>query len=194
MITALLLSGAIGLAALAGDEPPSGSPALSAYQSAAAAAGRDADAHVRLALWCEAHGLTAERLKHLVPGGPLPAVERAGPWTPGIRRISGGMGPPRGDRGADPERPGPTIAHSRLPRPPRTDAPHGRGPDEAGGLVRGEAVEGPIAGPLPRGDPARSLARGGLEASGLPEAKESLGQARGARGGETGSRAAEAGG
>ena len=27
--------------------------------------GRDAEAHVRLALWCEAHGLQAERLKHL---------------------------------------------------------------------------------------------------------------------------------
>ena len=30
-----------------------------------ARAGKNADAHVRLALWCEAHGLTAERLKHL---------------------------------------------------------------------------------------------------------------------------------
>src|SRR5262249_12724053 len=28
-------------------------------------AGRDARAHVRLALWCEAHGMTAERMKHL---------------------------------------------------------------------------------------------------------------------------------
>ena len=36
-----------------------------AYKSAAAAARRDPDAQVRLALWCEAHGLTAERLKHL---------------------------------------------------------------------------------------------------------------------------------
>jgi hypothetical protein len=36
-----------------------------AYDTAAAAAGRDAGAHVKLALWCEAHGLTAERQKHL---------------------------------------------------------------------------------------------------------------------------------
>ena len=35
------------------------------YQRASAEVGRDADAHVRLALWCEAHGLEAERLKHL---------------------------------------------------------------------------------------------------------------------------------
>ena len=39
--------------------------AMAAYEAARARAGRDADAHVRLALWCEAHGLEAERLKHL---------------------------------------------------------------------------------------------------------------------------------
>jgi hypothetical protein len=38
---------------------------LKDYREAAAHAGRDAEAHVRLALWCEAHGLSAERLKHL---------------------------------------------------------------------------------------------------------------------------------
>ncbi len=38
---------------------------LAGYQAAKSTVGRDADAHVRLALWCEAHGLTAERLKHL---------------------------------------------------------------------------------------------------------------------------------
>jgi len=35
------------------------------YESAKAKAGRDPDAHVKLALWCEAHGLNAERTKHL---------------------------------------------------------------------------------------------------------------------------------
>jgi tetratricopeptide (TPR) repeat protein len=38
---------------------------LADYQTARSKVGRDADAHVRLALWCEAHGLTAERIKHL---------------------------------------------------------------------------------------------------------------------------------
>ena len=48
-----------------------------AYQAAAAKAGRDASAHVRLALWCESHGMTAERMKHLAmavlcdPSNPL---------------------------------------------------------------------------------------------------------------------------
>jgi Pretoxin HINT domain len=36
-----------------------------AYRAAAEKAGKDAGAHVRLALWCEAHGMTAERMKHL---------------------------------------------------------------------------------------------------------------------------------
>jgi tetratricopeptide (TPR) repeat protein len=35
------------------------------YEAARAKAGRDPSAHVQLALWCEAHGLTPERAKHL---------------------------------------------------------------------------------------------------------------------------------
>ena len=38
---------------------------LANYQAAKSTAGHDVDAHVRLALWCEAHGLIAERIKHL---------------------------------------------------------------------------------------------------------------------------------
>ena len=37
----------------------------SAYRDAKSHVGRTPDDHVRLALWCEAHGLGAERLKHL---------------------------------------------------------------------------------------------------------------------------------
>ena len=36
-----------------------------AYESAAMKAGKDAAAHVRLSLWCEQHGFSAERVKHL---------------------------------------------------------------------------------------------------------------------------------
>ena len=36
-----------------------------AYEAAVAKAGKNAAAHVQLALWCEAHGFTAERAKHL---------------------------------------------------------------------------------------------------------------------------------
>src|SRR4051812_33125288 len=36
-----------------------------AYEDARGKVGRDPEAHVRLALWCERHGLGAERLRHL---------------------------------------------------------------------------------------------------------------------------------
>jgi tetratricopeptide (TPR) repeat protein len=38
---------------------------LAAYEAANAKAGENADAHVKLALWCEAHGLSGERVKQL---------------------------------------------------------------------------------------------------------------------------------
>ncbi len=45
------------------EKPPSTD--LANYQAIKLKVGHDSDAHVRLALWCEAHGLGAERLKHL---------------------------------------------------------------------------------------------------------------------------------
>lgn len=65
MISSVMLSGVMILATLGPDQPSSDTPAKAAYNSAAAAAGKNASAQVRLALWCEAHGLTAERLEHL---------------------------------------------------------------------------------------------------------------------------------
>jgi hypothetical protein len=55
---------------VAASDPTRGEPSRSdavaeAYKAAKAQAGRGADAQVKLALWCEAHGLSAERLKHL---------------------------------------------------------------------------------------------------------------------------------
>ncbi|MFI5456595.1 MAG: polymorphic toxin-type HINT domain-containing protein [Isosphaerales bacterium] len=69
MFPALLVS----LACLTA-EPPAGASAgsptkssdLALYNEARARLGRGADAHVHMALWCEAHGLYSERLKHLV--------------------------------------------------------------------------------------------------------------------------------
>ena len=49
--------------------PPCANPApnadLATYQSMQAKAGRDPAAHIRMALWCEQHGLNAEKMKHL---------------------------------------------------------------------------------------------------------------------------------
>jgi hypothetical protein len=63
------------------------------YLSRKATAGLDAESQVRLALWCEEHGLAAERLEHLQaaiardPGhalarGLLGEVEHGGKWLP----------------------------------------------------------------------------------------------------------------
>jgi tetratricopeptide (TPR) repeat protein len=80
------------VAGLGGDQAPSPSRVdRAAYESAAAAAGRAPDAQVRLALWCEAHGLSAERIKHLglailadrssaLARGLLGVVEYQGKW------------------------------------------------------------------------------------------------------------------
>jgi hypothetical protein len=65
MISSMLISGAIIVGALAGDDVPKDRPDLEAYRARAAKAGQDAREHIRLALWCEAHGLTAERVKQL---------------------------------------------------------------------------------------------------------------------------------
>ncbi len=66
MITSILLAGSLlGTAAAAAADPPPDAPRLQAYQEAKAKVGHDPDSQVRLALWCEAHGLTAERIKHL---------------------------------------------------------------------------------------------------------------------------------
>ncbi|MFO0892499.1 MAG: HEAT repeat domain-containing protein [Isosphaeraceae bacterium] len=66
MVSVLLVSTA--LLALGADSSVPGSPGpadRAAYEAAKSRVGRDPDSHVRLALWCEAHGLTAERIKHL---------------------------------------------------------------------------------------------------------------------------------
>jgi hypothetical protein len=84
---------------LLGSERGEGGPAVLAsadrasYESARKKAGHDANAHVRLALWCEAHGLDAERVKHLalailydpshaLARGLLGLVAHRGQWGP----------------------------------------------------------------------------------------------------------------
>ncbi len=65
MLATMLLSACVLAASAPAADPPAEAPRLRAYEQARAAAGHDADAQVKLALWCEAHGLSAERIKHL---------------------------------------------------------------------------------------------------------------------------------
>ena len=61
------------------------------YETEFAKAGRDAESQIQLALWCESHGLTTERTKHLAfavltdpsnatARGLLGMVNHAGKW------------------------------------------------------------------------------------------------------------------
>jgi hypothetical protein len=65
IMTVSLLVIMVVLAAAPGDDPAAKATDRAAYEAAKKQAGRDAQANVRLALWCEAHGMTAERMKHL---------------------------------------------------------------------------------------------------------------------------------
>ena len=93
MISSVLLSGVVMMGALAGDGTRIEPSKLGQYKAAVSEVGRDPNAHVRLALWCEAHGLTAERLKHLslavlydptnaLARGLLGLVAYRGKWEP----------------------------------------------------------------------------------------------------------------
>ena len=53
------------LVSLIGSAPEGPPPADAGYEAQKAAAGRDTGAQVRLALWCEAHGMERERIRHL---------------------------------------------------------------------------------------------------------------------------------
>ena len=61
----ILLAGLLLAATEDGPAAPAAGNDLSAYREMLAKSGRDADAQVRMALWCEAHGLKPERLRHL---------------------------------------------------------------------------------------------------------------------------------
>ena len=69
------------LAALSTDTAPS--PAdLKTYEALKLKAGKEPQAQVKLALWCEAHGLDPERLKHLA------RAELASPAAPSGATVS----------------------------------------------------------------------------------------------------------
>ena len=79
----------------ADDLPAVAAPAADAtreiYRRAAAQTGKNADAQVKLALWCESHGLSGERMKHLalaVLYDP-PMRWHAGSWAWSATRASG---------------------------------------------------------------------------------------------------------
>ena len=82
----------IAAALLGADAPPAPANTSQDYLQAKAQAGRSPDDQVKLAYWCEAHGLSAERLRHLAQAvladpnhaaarGLLGLVSRADRWV-----------------------------------------------------------------------------------------------------------------
>ena len=157
-----------------------------------AKAGHDAKAHVRLALWCESHGMTAERMKHLAMAvlydpsnalarGLMGLVAYKGKWDrPDVVGREIQDDPAYRD-----------LIREYLERRAQT-AEQARRPGEAGGLVRAEGAQGAGDRALLGGRPAGPVARGRLAAPGLQEAGGPLGQARGAGRRAAGGRAAAA--
>ena len=121
---------------------------LTLYKEARAKIGHGADAHVRMALWCESHGLDSERLKHLAIAvltdpahatarGLLGLVAFRGQWQspeaitrqargrPNRERRSGRIQPPAAPAWATPptltgRSPCGAISTGSSPRPPPT--------------------------------------------------------------------------
>src|SRR6185312_6574917 len=70
---------AMAMLAAGWGEDPSPSADRAAYEAARREASGDAPAQIRLALWCEQHGMTSERMKHLavaVLDDPSNALDR----------------------------------------------------------------------------------------------------------------------
>ena len=147
--------------------PPPPLDVTQAYQEAKAKAGRLPEEQVRLALWCEAHGLTAQRLHHLtlaILADPKNATARGlmglvfhdGRWL-------------RPEAVADKAKADPTLVEyqsRRLKAPYTADAQFALGIwcDDHG--LKEQAKARPD-----RRHPARPVARRGLEADGVQEAR-----------------------
>ena len=137
MISAILLSGAIVVAFQAQTEAATDRTDLEAYKAAAARTGRDPDAHVKLALWCEAHGLSAERTRQLAmavlrdPSHAL-AARPAGPGGLSRKVAAPGAGQP-----VDSGRSG---TATRSPRSTTSDASRRRTGPRISGSSRSGAI------------------------------------------------------
>ena len=151
---------------------------LETYKAAASQAGRDPDAHVKLALWCEAHGLSTERTRAVDAGRPARPVACAARGLLGLVAYDGQVAASGAGQQIDSRECGPREPSRRVPEETREDAGPGRGSMETRPLVRTERLEATSDRPsLSRAD-ARPIERRGVEAPRLQEIGGSLEQAR----------------
>ena len=138
MPLAALVCAGFGLLGM-GDDPAPSRDVPADYPQVRAAAGRSPAEQVRLALWCEAHGLSAERARHLTlalladPGNAMARGlaglgARDGRWVapPPWPRPSGPTPPPR------PCWPTTTAGARRPPTRPTPSGPSASGPTNRG--------------------------------------------------------------
>ena len=155
MCFAVILAATLG--AFSDEPPPSPSkPDIAAYTEAAAQAGKNADAHVRLALWCEAHGMTAERLKHLALAVLYDPANTLARGLMGLVAYRGKWERPDEVSRARPGRPGAEGTDQGVSSAPRRAQRAGRRPLEARSLVRAKWIERAGQRASPPGHTARS--------------------------------------
>ncbi len=139
----------------AGDDPaasvPGRTPDRTAYEAARKAAGQDAAANVRLALWCEQHGMTAERMKHLATAVLYDPSNGLARGLMGLVARGGQMGAARGGQPRGPRRPPAEGPDGGISPAPGQGPRQGRRPVAAGPVVRRERAEGAGRRALPRG-------------------------------------------
>ena len=192
MMSALFLASALATASVSQGPPGQlEKTTLDAYATAKAKAARTPDAQVKLALWCEAHGLSAERTKHLMLATLLDPANAAARGLMGLVSYQGKWQPPAEVARQAQEDPARKALLQGISPAPGQDIGQAGRPVEAGPLVRGAGTEGPGDGASVPGSQARSAPGRGVEAAGIQEGGRAVGQAGVARHREGRTRGAE---
>ena len=134
-----------------GSAIPKAASDRTAYESARPRQARTPPPHVRLALWCEQHGLSAERVKHLALAIAYDPANVLARGLAGLVAYHGRWTRPE-DLGREAKSDPAQTALVREYLDRRTRAPHtGRRPAQAGRLVLGKGPHRAGTGPLYRG-------------------------------------------
>ena len=97
---------------------PGASTLWDEYEGLAARIGRDASAQVRLALWCEEHGLRPQRHQHLAKALVIDSDNVLARGLSGFMDYKGRVAHPREGRRRGPQRRPAQAGAGRVQRPP----------------------------------------------------------------------------
>ena len=165
---------------------PAGTTAsdLKTYEAVRAKAGRDSLAHVRLALWCEAHGLAAERVSQLAQAISIDPAQVTARGLLGLVKYGGQWLRPEevGDRRKSDQalskkledyhaRRVALLRSQRAAADPRKAA---RAHEKLAMWCEQQGLNRPGDRPLDHGDSARPIPRSHLETPGLRQAARTV--------------------